>query len=171
MLNRFGHGAVWIRQNLAATSFVAVKQYERPETLVASVAVVFVLQPVPNWPVICSVLRTPHSALATDSFPEFILGWTIGGSAPATGAVSSALAGNTGDVFDEGVEHDSRGGCAPHSEFRRGNGSRRLGARSLAMTEIRCRRTGILFLYSFWNEIFTLTMLRPPLTGNAYNDL
>jgi len=29
--------------------------------------------------------------------------------------------------------------------------SRRLGARSLAMTEIRCRRMGTLFLYSFWD--------------------
>jgi hypothetical protein len=49
----------------------------------------------------------------------------------------------------------------PHSEFRRGNGSRQLGARSWAMTEIRlvalkshesgCRRTGIRFRFSFWD--------------------
>ena len=73
--------------------------------------------------------RTPHSALSiphlNGSFPEFSLGWTIGGSAPATGAVSSALAGNTGDVFDEGVEHNSRGRlCSPfpNSAGQRGAG-------------------------------------------------
>ena len=51
-----------------------------------------------------------------NSFPVFILGWTIGGSARASRAVSSALARkNQENVFDEGVEHDSRGGRAPHS--------------------------------------------------------
>jgi len=47
------------------------------------------------------------------------------GSARAARAVSSALAGNIEECVRRGVEPDSRGGCAPHSEFRRGNLSRR----------------------------------------------
>ena len=49
-----------------------------------------------------------------NSFPVFILGWTIGGSARAARAVSSALAGNIGEGVRRGVEHDSRGRlCSP----------------------------------------------------------
>ena len=111
MLNRSGHGAIWIRQNLAATSrgCETIRKAgnigrQRGGCIRG-----------PARPQLAGHLQcAPRSALATDSFPEFILVWTIVGSAPATGAVSSALAGNTGDVFDEGVEHDSRGGCAPH---------------------------------------------------------
>jgi hypothetical protein len=66
-----------------------------------------------------------HQKLAGDNVPGEHEKWIAlrsdegMGSARASRAVSSALAGNTGMVdlrkeFDEVVEHDSRGGCAPH---------------------------------------------------------
>jgi hypothetical protein len=57
--------------------------------------------------------------------------------------------------FRRDAENGDRDGRAPQtkSPFRIPQGQRVawLGARSLAMTEIRCRRTGTLFLNSFWD--------------------
>ena len=69
-----------------------------------------------------------------NSFSEFILGWTIGGSARASRAVSSALAGNIGECVRRGVEHHSRGRLcspfqSPQSKFRIPNWKQAAGLR------------------------------------------
>jgi hypothetical protein len=65
-----------------------------------------------------------------NSFPVFSLGWTIGGSAPATGAVSSALAGNIGEGVRRGRRTRQPGAAVlpiPKSAFRMPRGQRGAG--------------------------------------------
>ena len=88
--------------------------------------------------------RTPHSALRiphlNGSFPVFILGWTIGGSA---GVLTRSSFGRPDSVGFFGYGPDCSHAAAGTAALRMPQGQRGawLGARSLAKTEIRLGRT------------------------------
>ena len=69
-----------------------------------------------------ATIRIPNSAGATDSFPEFILGWTIGGSAGVSPAAFGVLA-ECKDVCNGTLQTATGTVALPISEFRICNGS------------------------------------------------